>query len=275
MAWEERNGRRYYYRKRRVDGQVVSEYIGQGHLVELFARCDELERHTKTIARRDRINFHQEFRRIDQSIEKYRRLVRNIVAAALIGAGYHEHRGQWRMARTMSKKVTKPHPAMAEVAEYYRLYGEAKGDSKVLPQLKAFANEHPGVFDKATLLGVTTLASVLTTMKISDVASITISGEVDAVRRNLGYGKATQLEKLLIEDVVICWLRMQLMEQVYSQNVAPDQYDIAKVDHLERRLSATRRRYLRSVESLARVRGLLSRVGLQINVANQQVVANG
>ena len=32
MAWEERNGKSYYYQKRREGDRVVSEYIGTGEL---------------------------------------------------------------------------------------------------------------------------------------------------------------------------------------------------------------------------------------------------
>jgi len=35
MAWEERNGNRYYYRKERVGKTVRSVYVGKGHFAEL------------------------------------------------------------------------------------------------------------------------------------------------------------------------------------------------------------------------------------------------
>jgi hypothetical protein len=72
-------------------------------------------------------------------------------------------------------------------------------------------------------------------------------------------------------------MRLQFMEQIYSTNIG-ESYSTsrnANVEHMERRLSATRKRYLQAVESLARVRRLLSRAGVQINVAQNQVVANG
>jgi hypothetical protein len=84
------------------------------------------------------------------------------------------------------------------------------------------------------------------------------------------------MERLLIDDIALCWLRLQTMEDLYSHN-----YERAKGDglrlsrYLEGRLSATRRRYLQSIESLARVRGLLSRIGVQVNFARQQIIANG
>ena len=32
MSWEQRGNRRYYFRKRRQAGRVVSEYVGAGEL---------------------------------------------------------------------------------------------------------------------------------------------------------------------------------------------------------------------------------------------------
>lgn len=84
---------------------------------------------------------------------------------------------------------------------------------------------------------------------------------------------ASPIEKLLLDDIVLCWLRLQFMEYRYT-NEFNGSVSITKADHLERRLSATRRRYLQAVESLAKVRRLLSRAGVQVNVAQQQVVMN-
>ncbi len=76
--------------------------------------------------------------------------------------------------------------------------------------------------------------------------------------------------------VVLYWLRLQFFEQTYTRNYnTGDGVSFAKAAYLEKRLSATQRRYLRAVESLSRVQGLLARAGVQINVAQQQLVVNG
>ena len=40
MAWEVRDGRRYYYRGTRREGRTVKQYIGRGPAAELAARLD-------------------------------------------------------------------------------------------------------------------------------------------------------------------------------------------------------------------------------------------
>ncbi len=44
MAWESRGNGSYYYRKQRIGGRVVSEYVGQGEVAGLVAQLDAIER---------------------------------------------------------------------------------------------------------------------------------------------------------------------------------------------------------------------------------------
>lgn len=99
MGWEERQGRKYYYRKRRIGDRVASEYVGTGPDAEAAAAIDELER----LAREEeRQLFQQERdrqRAIDEAVDRACRLIRHLIYAALLLNGYHMHRGQWRKKR--------------------------------------------------------------------------------------------------------------------------------------------------------------------------------
>ena len=87
--------------------------------------------------------------------------------------------------------------------------------------------------------------------------------------QDLGVTDAPPLEKALISHVALCWLRLQLIEQQYS-GVQAGNMTLPQGDYWERRLSAAQRRYLRAVETLARVRRL--RVpALQVNIGEKQV----
>lgn len=87
------------------------------------------------------------------------------------------------------------------------------------------------------------------------------------------------MEKLLIEQIVICHLSMQIAELTYS-TVVHDRAGCttSKAEHQDRMLTSTQGRYLRAIESLARVRRLLNAPGPQINVnmpGGQQVNVAG
>ena len=99
--------------------------------------------------------------------------------------------------------------------------------------------------------------------------------QMEAMEAELGYADAPRIERLLIEQITSCWLQVHLAEIVYGPTAlsAPG-LDTATV--LEKRLSGAHRRYMKSIETLARVRRMLRPEVLQVNIGAQQVnVAGG
>jgi hypothetical protein len=92
---------------------------------------------------------------------------------------------------------------------------------------------------------------------------------IEVMRQDLGHPHATPLERVLIDHVLTCWLRLQDVEWGYSITVGSgESMAISQADWWERRLSAAQRRYLRACETLARVRKLIRRTtALQVNIA--------
>lgn len=91
---------------------------------------------------------------------------------------------------------------------------------------------------------------------------------LDLLRRELGAESAPALEKILIENIVVCWLQLHITQTKYELNTR--QAGVAVATYWEKRLSATNARYLRACETLARVRRL-STPAMQINVGTNQV----
>jgi hypothetical protein len=89
------------------------------------------------------------------------------------------------------------------------------------------------------------------------------------IKAGLGYETSPMLEKLLIDAIVLCWLRWTLTEYWYSKNTG-DSPTITQADYWDRHLNATQRRYVRAIEALARVRKM-DLPPLQINIGGQQV----
>lgn len=103
MAWERRQrGARYYYRCVRLHGRPRKVYVGTGPAAEEQAQKDAENRRRRQA---DREAAQQEAERLaanDPAFNDYLAGVNLLVRAALLAAGYHEHRGCWRRRRSHS-----------------------------------------------------------------------------------------------------------------------------------------------------------------------------
>lgn len=97
MAWENRDGRRYYYRKQRVGQQVFSEYLGSGEYAELCSWLDEIDREESHTSAENTLRELHNWMELDWEINKIHDMCSDFLNAALLLAGYHTHRGQWRL----------------------------------------------------------------------------------------------------------------------------------------------------------------------------------
>ena len=78
------------------------------------------------------------------------------------------------------------------------------------------------------------------------------------------------LARLIIGQIVGCWLRLSFVEYTYGRALVTGTLTLNQGDFWERRLSAAQRRYLRAIETLARVRRM-NLPAMQVNIAAQQV----
>jgi len=100
MSWETRNGRgRYYTRSRRVDGQIVRQYIGRGPFAELIAESDRQggeQRRAEAARRAARMS---QDAALDAQVGEVCRLADLLARGVLLAAGFHNHHGEWRKRR--------------------------------------------------------------------------------------------------------------------------------------------------------------------------------
>lgn len=92
----------------------------------------------------------------------------------------------------------------------------------------------------------------------------------DRLRIDLARPGDGELERLLVAQVALSWLKLAVTEYQHSHFLLNGGETIHKCDFWERRLSSAQRRYLRACETLARVRRL-QLPAVQVNIAEQQV----
>ena len=100
MAWEKRVGRFYYYRSRRAGERVRKQYIGAGEFAEALAHSDET---ISLIRKLERDKGREEVGRLEDlatPVLEIDETIDVLARAALVAAGYHRHKGEWRRERT-------------------------------------------------------------------------------------------------------------------------------------------------------------------------------
>jgi hypothetical protein len=101
MGWEQRGNNRYFYRKEREGSRVRSVYVGKGEIAHMIAQLQSssplLERFARSMKAPDEVKFEK----AEAALEQARDLIQLTTQAALLTAGYHTHKRQWRRKRNV------------------------------------------------------------------------------------------------------------------------------------------------------------------------------
>ncbi len=89
---------------------------------------------------------------------------------------------------------------------------------------------------------------------------------LESMRADLGYADSSALERLLIQQVTLCWLNLNLTEYRHT-NIMKQSITFTLGLYWEKRLTMAQRRFTKACESLARVRRLSRRIPVQVNIA--------
>lgn len=234
MGWEERNGNRYYYRKRREGDRVRSEYVGAGGvaLAYALARVEDRRAARATAAALDAL-----FRTTDDACG---RLMASAVAL-LEAAGFHRHKRQWRRRRMTTTQLDLPQSQATGLPPALPATGD--GD------LGRIAREF---VCRAALGGETCDEELLARVKAS----------AERVKDRAAGPNPTVIEELLAERVGINWVAVHVLDMGAFTN-GPGR------DASDKHLSRAHHRYISSLRSLAAVRKL-DLTAIQINLAPGQ-----
>ena len=96
--WEKRKrGGLYYTRSKKINGQVIREYIGGGYVGELAAQMDALKRRQREEEAQAWREERERLKALEAPVEELCEISELLAHAALLLAGYHQHnRGDWR-----------------------------------------------------------------------------------------------------------------------------------------------------------------------------------
>jgi hypothetical protein len=99
MGWKTINGHRYYYKSERVGRRVKTTYFGAGESGSLIASIDAIDRLENADERERSRAERAETDVEEQAISGWFDGIQAVADAAMVTAGFHKHKGQWRRKR--------------------------------------------------------------------------------------------------------------------------------------------------------------------------------
>lgn len=81
-----------------------SEYVGGGQAAQICAETDADERKQQAVRSANECRTRQAEAEIDGQINEVAKAISTIASSALLAAGYHKHKGQWRKRRYGKRK---------------------------------------------------------------------------------------------------------------------------------------------------------------------------
>ncbi len=162
-----------------------------------------------------------------------------------------------RAMQTIVEQARKTKPTQAELAAIQREF-----------------DEHPQLWRAMGNLAHAAQTTMLAQIKPLPKVHAAALRMIDALRQELAQPADTPLEGLLIDQILLTWLDYHLM-QIAAENEQTSGASLERLEVYDRLVSARSRRYLRAIETLARVRRLAVRTPLQINIGDKQVNVAG
>ena len=112
MAWENRKSHRYSYLAKPIGGRVVKTYVGVGADVEKQLKLRANERFLASLDREDQQTEASRAAKTEQQTRSVLARIQTSADKAMVRAGYHQHKGQWRrrrgdiVTRTIARRAT-------------------------------------------------------------------------------------------------------------------------------------------------------------------------
>jgi hypothetical protein len=156
-----------------------------------------------------------------------------------------------------------------EIAELRKRMDRAKNpDPKDVEHLRQLVVRTPG-FLSASPITQSIRQQLIEKMSLG-VSRACMLAEVDALKKQLDYKNAPPLEQLLIDHILTVRLRLIHAEHKYNECVVNKSITLREGEYWDNLLSSTQARFLRAIETLARVRRLVRNTpALQINIARE------
>lgn len=145
-----------------------------------------------------------------------------------------------------------------------------KPNPKDVSEFRKLLANHPTLWAMAGDMARIARDKMLAGLNANALIRESVEEGIRRYARDLAGADAPVIERLLAEQAALCWANCYLTQYHYHQ-VFSESVTLNQGLYWEKRLTTVQRRYLRALETLARVRRVLRPQALQVNIGAQQV----
>ena len=145
------------------------------------------------------------------------------------------------------------HPAAQHFLELVKKIDSGHPTPADLQALRDMLGEHPDLWRVAGDLAHAAALNIVNKLDAGPLVAESLNHGWQATKDGLGYHLAPPLERLLIEQVVLCWLHLNIIELEYT-GLMREPIRLASAEYWERRLSAAlaQEKYVEDPDSVVR-----------------------
>ena len=165
----------------------------------------------------------------------------------------------------------------AEFLEVFDKINKDKPDPEDLRKAEAMIRRSPHLWEIGMGIAGSTLYAFIGKITGNKSQQLIFEAEAMSKKERLGYNSSNQIERLIIDQIICCWVGLRYVENNVFTKITEDGVSFSTFNFWQENLSRYQNRYLRAIETLARVRKLSKGVAYQFNIATdggQQVNVN-
>jgi hypothetical protein len=164
--------------------------------------------------------------------------------------------------------VISPPKETKEFTELLKRVDKDKPSKEDVKALRRWFEDDPSLALEATNMANIVMTQIIQIASKQKSVRMCLETGLEHLQNEMGYQEAPMLEKLLIESISMCWLRLQWTEYQFTENTTGS-HALTAGRYWDSRVNAAQMRYLRAIEALARVRKV--NIAIQVNIAKQQI----
>lgn len=164
----------------------------------------------------------------------------------------------------MSDLIMQEDSEFSEFMVLFKQTNKKRPEPSDIQELKTFLDTHPEMFLDNLSIAIMVMKDFIDNLFVKPGQIELMRSEVDRIKNEFGYQKASIIEKMLFDSIIVSWLRLQYLEGSINQ-IFKDGIGEKEVRIYNQLLNGANRRFTRAVDTLGRIKKY--NINFQINIA--------